>query len=559
MKKLIYSILLLSVLKVQAANLFVATYGNDSNNGSSTNAANALATIKKARQLATAGTVIYVLGGSYTDPGLLYVDQVTAGTSGGHIVVTNYNATTVTLFPTATWYFGDAGAAYTDFYNITWNGINMPDGTPLIKLTDNGGTDASHTARWITFNSCKVLSNHTGHGVLNTAKYFAGQSNAFFNCEIAHNGDAWTTGHGSFPHGVYASESSLYIKGGSIHHHGYSPALSQTTGYHGYGTTGTNYNNILDGVDIYNNYNNVFLTDPDVSTSPPNIIRNCKIHDPLQANIDFRYGVGGWQIDNNTIYASAAGAASVIIQGSAGTGNILRNNLLTGGQYGLEIISSFVGSVYLTNNLSCDFTGFNFSDSGNHAVPTGGSGNLLGNQYDAGFVNYPTDVHITTNSSAWNAGITISTISTDIDGNPRISGGVQDIGSHELITGATLPAIQFTTSDLFAFEPSTPGTILLLRSLDDTNNTKTVNYQVIGTATNGVNYTTITTNRVFAPGEITKSIVITPIDDAIFHSPNLNVGINLWPSTNYTIVGVTNYTLQIADNDTPNVGRKGPQ
>jgi hypothetical protein len=93
------------------------------------------------------------------------------------------------------------------------------------------------------------------------------------------------------------------------------------------------------------------------------------------------------------------------------------------------------------------------------------------------------------------------------------------------------PIVALTAPDNVASESgSDTGTFLVTRS--STNSTTTIFYTISGTASNGVDYTSITNFVTFTPGVTNKNIVIAPKSDSTTESPE-TVTLKLNPSSAY--------------------------
>ncbi|NEU76052.1 LysM peptidoglycan-binding domain-containing protein [Hassallia byssoidea VB512170] len=119
-----------------------------------------------------------------------------------------------------------------------------------------------------------------------------------------------------------------------------------------------------------------------------------------------------------------------------------------------------------------------------------------------------------------------------------------------------LPTITISANDANASETLTgqianPGQFTFTRT-GSTTSALTVNYAVGGTATNGVDYSTLTNSVTFTAGASTAIININPIDDSVFEG-NETVVLALANNTNYVIGAANNTTVVIADNDQPNI------
>ena len=106
--------------------------------------------------------------------------------------------------------------------------------------------------------------------------------------------------------------------------------------------------------------------------------------------------------------------------------------------------------------------------------------------------------------------------------------------------------VQVTASQPNASEAGTTGTFTVTRT--SAGVPLTVNYTMSGTATNGVNYQTLSGSVTFNNIDLSTNITLTPIDDGV---PEATMGavLSITLSTNYT--GAGSATVYIADNDTP--------
>jgi hypothetical protein len=106
--------------------------------------------------------------------------------------------------------------------------------------------------------------------------------------------------------------------------------------------------------------------------------------------------------------------------------------------------------------------------------------------------------------------------------------------------------VQVSASQPNASEAGTTGTFTITRT--SAGVPLTVNYTMGGTATNGVNYQTLSGSVTFNNTDLSTNVTLTPIDDGV---PETTMGaiLSITPSVNY--VGAGNATVSIADNDTP--------
>ena len=114
-----------------------------------------------------------------------------------------------------------------------------------------------------------------------------------------------------------------------------------------------------------------------------------------------------------------------------------------------------------------------------------------------------------------------------------------------------VPAITIAATTPNASEPATPGgmatsgTFTLTRSVLTTGTT-TVSLAISGSATNGSDYTTIANTLTFAPGETTKTITITPLNDSLVEGGETVIA-TIGSGAGYTIGSPSSATVTIAD------------
>jgi len=107
-----------------------------------------------------------------------------------------------------------------------------------------------------------------------------------------------------------------------------------------------------------------------------------------------------------------------------------------------------------------------------------------------------------------------------------------------------------TATDNNAYErlPSLTGQFTITRA-GDTSGSTTANFTLAGTAVPGVDYTSSVTNSVaFSAGETTKTVTITPIDNAALDGTR-TVVLTLTPDAGYLLLAATNATVSIYDDE----------
>lgn len=113
-----------------------------------------------------------------------------------------------------------------------------------------------------------------------------------------------------------------------------------------------------------------------------------------------------------------------------------------------------------------------------------------------------------------------------------------------------LPAVSIATT-ANAAEPSSNGQFTLTRS-GSTAAPLTVNFAVGGSATAGVDYTSLGNTIVIPAGSASATLAVNVIDDSIYEG-NETVTVTLAATANYAVGAAGTATVTIVDNDKPNV------
>lgn len=102
-------------------------------------------------------------------------------------------------------------------------------------------------------------------------------------------------------------------------------------------------------------------------------------------------------------------------------------------------------------------------------------------------------------------------------------------------TSTTQPSITLTVSPSSVTEDGSINLVYTFTRSGDTTSSLTVNYTVRGTATNGVDYTTIPTSVTFAASSSTAILSVDPTADTINPEPDETVIVTLVSGTGYDI------------------------
>jgi len=191
------------------------------------------------------------------------------------------------------------------------------------------------------------------------------------------------------------------------------------------GTAGRGW--VIDSCWFYNPGQIVFNSGGGVGTLTNNRIR---WYNGSQTMI--QAGFSTWTAYNNSV-ASGANGGTLFVVGTA------RNNAVsrTGGSSPTKLFDTFTGGG---------------SGYGNNVFSWGGTNsgtNLGGNvtNADPGFADPENgDFSITTSSACYNAGATLSDVTTDHRGTARPQGASYDVGAYELIPGTTVSSITVVSS-----------------------------------------------------------------------------------------------------------------
>ncbi|MFM6347640.1 MAG: Calx-beta domain-containing protein, partial [Dolichospermum sp.] len=114
---------------------------------------------------------------------------------------------------------------------------------------------------------------------------------------------------------------------------------------------------------------------------------------------------------------------------------------------------------------------------------------------------------------------------------------------------SSTPFITLAVSPTSVTEDGTSNLIYTFSRTGSTANTLLVNYTIGGTATNGIDYSTIGTSVTFAAGSSTATVTVDPSTDTT-PEDNETVSLTLASGTGYNIGTTTAVTGTILDNDT---------
>ncbi len=148
---------------------------------------------------------------------------------------------------------------------------------------------------------------------------------------------------------------------------------------------------------------------------------------------------------------------------------------------------------------------------------------------------------------------------TDVESNETVvvtlsnpsSAQLSALNTHTLtITDDDFPTVTIAATDASATESGDPGTFTIMR-LGSTAGNLTVNYTIAtgtGQATNGTDYTLITTSAVIPDGQTSATVTISPQQDTT-NEGNETVTLTLATDAAYTLGASVSATVTIADDD----------
>jgi hypothetical protein len=122
-------------------------------------------------------------------------------------------------------------------------------------------------------------------------------------------------------------------------------------------------------------------------------------------------------------------------------------------------------------------------------------------------------------------------------------------GAFTLLTPATEVSVVAATA-LALESSSVPGVFRITRTTEEIGKPVTVFYTLAGTATNGVDYQTVTNQVTIAANQTSADITITPIDDSIVELSE-TVVLTIKGSGGYSVGFPLSATVSIVDNETP--------
>jgi len=373
----------------RAATYYVATNGNDGNNG--TNTSSPLRTITAGISRLAGGDTLYIRAGTYTEA----LHGIPSGTAADHpTTISGYGGETVTINGIYSGYVGY-------FYNV--------QNIILENLIIDGTSATNNTISLDWYTSNITLRNMTIQNAAWTAIFSRGDNHKFQNLDINRYGvdDANRRGHG-----FYIKGHNNLVEDCKIHH-------GSGHGVHVYATTPDPkpLNTIIrrnifyaNGHDSY--YGRERVSGIGVYVGDNTLVYNNIVYDNGRG-IAVNYSSTNAKIYNNTVFGNQF---TGIYMGPA-------NNDANAATYEKTPASDTI----VRNNIIYQ-NGTALSDAG---IRTVSDHNLTTNPSFVNIVSSPYDFHLQPGSPAIDTGIADGAPSTDFDGHGRPYGAGFDIGAFE--------------------------------------------------------------------------------------------------------------------------------
>jgi hypothetical protein len=273
--------------------------------------------------------------------------------------------------------YSGGGACGGTFYNSTFTNNQLITSGSAVK---GGGTYQA------VLHDCLLISNRVSSSFPG-GKGGGAYDSTLFNCQLignsVNNGDLTGTGGGAFLGTLYNC-----LLAGNV-----------GSGYGGGSCSNTLWNCVLSG-NWANNGGGAYAS----------TLQNCLIA-------------------GNAAYSSGGGAYSGILNNCSIAGNLPQSS--GGGVFGgvLTNCIAYLNTVP-ANGSSSNWAGSAFRWSCSSPLPPG-TGNIANDPHFANPAN--SDFHLLASSRCINAGTNVSvSVTTDLDGNPRIMGGTVDMGAYEI-------------------------------------------------------------------------------------------------------------------------------
>ncbi len=382
----------LSPRAATAATYYVATTGNDANSGTQ---AQPFRTIAKGLTVLRTGDTLYLRGGTYAENIDNNNQTIPSGTSWSNAVtLAAYPGETVTLQPGGGGNVLNLAMSHSAQYIIfdglildavnTYGGINMQ------------GSNTHH----IRLQNGEVKN---AHGL--------GSACSLGPPEVCPGGQGISGGYGA----AYIEFINLKVHDNGLNRldHGFYIAIPHA---------------LIDGCDIYNNSGyGIQVYESACSTydcANNTTIRNSRIHDNRgDGGVTLNHG-SNILFYNNLVYNNLYGGITSICYGSPSNTQIYNNTFYGNGRAAIDICTGVTNTQIKANII--------FNNSG--TINDNGAGTVATNNLTTNpqFVNAAAnDFRLQATSSAIDAGVAISVVTTDYSGISRPQGCCYDIGAYE--------------------------------------------------------------------------------------------------------------------------------
>jgi hypothetical protein len=233
----------------------------------------------------------------------------------------------------------------------------------------------------------------------------------------------------------------------------------------------------------------------------------------------------------------------------------IKNNMCyQNGRYGIQFSAATGSGVAMDHNLVYA------NVSGNYYFDTGSStvsytlGTTLSS--DPKFVNATSanfDAHLQSASPAIGAGLNFSSVfTTDMESAARPVSGAWDLGAYVHAASVALPTVTVAASVPAASRVGLANGAFVVSRTGDSSSALTVNLALSGTATNGVDYTSLGTTMTIPAGAASATLVVAPLPSASVVGSR-TVVLTLSSNSLYSVGSSAKSTVTIAGNSLPSV------
>jgi hypothetical protein len=123
-----------------------------------------------------------------------------------------------------------------------------------------------------------------------------------------------------------------------------------------------------------------------------------------------------------------------------------------------------------------------------------------------------------------------------------------DFSAYDVCSGLNTATVTIVAADANASEPGSDTGLFTVIRTGDTNSALTINYTIAGTASNGLDYGTLSGNVALAAGATNATITLTPLDDALIEG-NETVQLVIVTGSGYVVGAPSAALVTIADDE----------